>query len=271
MLRIRKYKLSMIKLKIFVLFLLIGLPHNSFSQFGITHEIGVIAGRVEFRSDYGQRDNTKNNLENQGFGIAVVDYMNFSYTDNVNDYFKEHFKVRSELSYSQANLQHYGEWVERGTPGSERLKAMRGSTQLLNLGMQLEYNFIHIHDFENTIGSFNPYIGLGPQISYYTATATSTLGDMGDPSVTPAKYLIPSDGRPHGYSNESKAVFSATLNLGTRFKLTTMSDLILDMRAQYFASDWVDGLNPNKDLFKENKQNDWLTFVGLGYIFYFDH
>ena len=62
----------MIKLKIFVLFLLIGLPYNSFSQFGITHEIGVIAGRVEFRSDYGQRDNTKNNLENQGLELPLL-------------------------------------------------------------------------------------------------------------------------------------------------------------------------------------------------------
>ncbi|HEU4791370.1 MAG TPA: glutamate dehydrogenase [Flavobacterium sp.] len=261
----------MIKLKLFVLFLLIGLPHNSFSQLGITHEIGVITGRVEFRSDYGQRDDTKTNFENQGFGIAIVDYMNFSYTDNVNLYFKEHFKVRSELSYSKTNLKHYGKWVEKNSPAAQRLKGMRGSTELFGLGMQLEYNFKHIHDFEREIGSWAPYISLGPQISYYNATATSTLGEMGDPLITPAKYLIPSDGHPHGYSNESKAVFSATLNLGTRYKLTTMSDLILDIRAQYFASDWVDGLNPNKDLFKENKQNDWLTFVGLGYIYYLDN
>ena len=255
----------MIKIKLFVLFLLIGLPYNSYPQFGIAHEIGVIAGRIEFRSDYGQRDDTKTNLNNMGFGIGIVDYMNFSSFSRQETYFKEHFKVRSEFSYSKTNLKHYGECVERNTPGAKRLEAMRGSTQLLNLGFQLEYNFKHIHDFENTIGSFNPYIGLGPQFSYYTATATSTMGDMGDPTVTPPKYLIPSDGRSHGYSNESKAVFSVALNLGTRYKLNTMSDLVLDMRAQYFGSDWVDGLNPNVE---ENKQNDWLTFVGLGYIFY---
>jgi len=163
-------------------------------------------------------------------------------------------------------LKHYGEWVEKPSLTSQQLKAMRGSTQLLNLGFQLEYNFKHIHDFENTIGSFNPYISLGPQVSYYTATATSTLGTMEE--NVPKKYLEPSDGHPHGYSNESKAVFSGTLNLGTRYKLTTMSDLILDMRAQYFGSDWVDGLNPNPNSFKENRRNDWLTFVGLGYIYY---
>lgn len=261
----------MIKLKIFVLFLVIGLPQSSFSQFGITHEIGVIAGRIELRSDYGQRADSETNINNMGFGISFVDYMNFSYKDNLNIYFKEHFKVRSELSYSKTDLKHYGEWIKKGSLESERLKAMRGSTKLLSLGMQLEFNFKHIHDFENTIGSFNPYIGLGSQINYYTATATSTMGKMGDPSITPIKYLIPSDGHPHGYSNESKAVFSGTLNFGTRYKLTKMSDLIFDIRAQYFGSDWVDGLNPNEDLFTENRRNDWLTFVGLGYIFYLDH
>ena len=261
----------MIKLKLFVLILLIGLTHNSYSQLRITHEIGLIAGGIEFRSDYGQRGDTETNLKNSGFQIGVVDYLNFSYTDNLNDYLKEHFKIRSELSYSKTDLQHFGEWTEKNSIGSKQLKAMRGSSQLLNLGFQLEYSFKHIHDFEREVGSFAPYIGLGPQISYYTATATSTLGELGNPITTFPKYLVPSDGHPHGYSNESKSVISVALNIGTRYKLTTMSDLVLDVRAQYFGSDWVDGLNPNKDLYKENKGNDWLTFLGLGYIVYFDH
>jgi len=83
--------------------------------------------------------------------------------------------------------------------------------------------------------------------------------------------LVPSDGRPHGYSNESKAVTSEVLNLGTRYKLNRMSDLVLDVRLQYFNSDWVDGLNPNKELYTENKYNDWLTFIGVGYIYYLDN
>jgi len=261
----------MTKLKIFVLFLLIiGLPYNSFSQSGVAHEIGVIAGRIEFRSDYGQRDNVRTNLSNEGIGITVFDYMGFSYYDNLNDYFKEHFKIRSELSYSKTNLKHYGEWVEKNSITSKQLQAMRGSTQLFNLGFQLEYSFKDVHDFEREIGSWAPYISFGPQIGYYSATASSTMGEIGNPITTPLKYLIPSDGHPHGYSNERKAVVSGTMNIGIRYKLTVMSDLVLDTRAQYFASDWVDGLNPNKDLFKENKQNDWLTFVGIGYILYLD-
>lgn len=262
---------TMIKIRIIALLLLIGLPFNSFSQARISHELGIIAGRIELRSDYGQRKDTKTNLNNTGFEIAIVDYLNFSYTDFVNDYFSEHFKVRNELSYIKSDLKHYGEWAEKNTLGGKQLRAMRGSTQMINLGFQLEYNFIDIHDFERTYGSFAPYISLGPQIGYYTATASSELGELGNPLTTFPKYLIPSDGHPHGYSNESKMVFSGTLNIGTRYKLTYMSDLVLDIRAQYFSSDWVDGLNPNKDLFKENKNNDWLTFVGLGYIIYLDN
>lgn len=259
------------QLKTIVLLLLIGLPYSSFSQAGISHELGIIAGRIEFRSDYGQRNDSKTNLNNMGFEIALVDYMNFSYTDFVNDYFAEHFKVRNEFSYSKTNLQHYGEWIKKNSIGSKQLKAMRGSTQLINLGFQLEYSFVHIHDFERTAGSFAPYIALGPQVSYYTATATSELGELGNTTTTNPKYLVPSDGHPYGFSNESKMVFSGALNIGTRYKLTPMSDLVFDIRAQYFNSDWVDGLNPNRELFTENKNNDWLTFIGLGYILYLDN
>lgn len=258
----------MTKVKIFVVFLLIILPYFSFSQ--VAHEIGAIAGRIEIRSDYGQRNDLETNIDNMGFGITVFHYMGFSYYDNVNDYFKEHFKVRSELSYSKTELKHYGDWVEKNSFTAKQLQEMRGSTQLFSVGCQLEYSFKHIHDFEREIGSWAPYIAIGPQFSYYTAKAWSKMGDLGTPLTTPIKYLIPSDGHPHGYSNESKIVFSGTLNLGIRYKLTVMSDLVLDTRAQYFASDWVDGLNPNRNLYKENKNNDWLTFVGLGYILYLD-
>lgn len=261
----------MFKIKIIALLIVIGLPFNSFSQGRISHEIGVIAGGIQFRSDYGQRNDSQTNLNNTGFQIAFVDYMNFSYTDFINSYFAEHFKVRNELSFSKTELQHYGKWVEKNTITSKQLKAMRGSTQIVNLGFQLEYSFVHIHDFERTPGSFAPYIALGPQVSYYTATATSELGKLGNTTTTHPKYLVPSDGHPYAFSNESKTVFSGALNIGTRYKLSPMSDLVFDIRAQYFNSDWVDGLNPNKDLYTENKNNDWSTSIGIGYILYLDN
>lgn len=268
--RVLKIQPTMIKLKIIVLLLLMSWTHKTFSQAGIAHEIGIIGGPIQFRSDYGQRNNERTNLKNSGFAIGIIDYLNFSYNDNRNVYFKEHFKVRNELSYSKTDLQHYGEWVEKNTLPSKQLAAMRGSTQLINLGTQLEFYPLHIHDFENTIGSFAPYISVGVQISYYTATATSTMGELGNVGTTHPKYLVPSDGHPHGYSNESKAVFSEVIDIGTRYKLTHMSDLIIDLRLQRFESDWVDGLNPNAELFKENKQTDALAWLSIGYIIYLE-
>ncbi|AOW08608.1 THC0290_0291 family protein [Flavobacterium gilvum] len=261
----------MTKLKIVAILLLIILPHCSFAQPKVTNDIGIIAGVSEMRSDYGQRGETKSNINNMGFGIALVHYAGFSYFDNLNEYFKEHFKVRSELSYSKTKMQHYGEWVGKTSLTSKQLQAMRGSTQLFNVGCQLEYSLKNLHDFEREIGSFAPYVSIGPQFSYYDAKAWSTMGEIGTSLTTPLKYLIPSNGHPNGYSNESKTVFSATLNIGTRYKLTPLTDLVLDIRAQFFTSDWVDGLNPKKDLFKENKNNDWLTFIGLGYVIYLDN
>jgi hypothetical protein len=49
-----------------------------------------------------------------------------------------------------------------------------------------------------------------------------------------------------------------------------MSDLLVDMRFQYFSSDWVDGLNPNKQVYTENKANDWMVWFNVGYIHYLE-
>lgn len=263
----------MIKLKIIILTCLIGLSNNVFSQFGISHEIGVIAGPLEFRSDYGQKEDTETNLKNTGYGFGILDYLTFSYRNNQNPYFNEHFRVRNELSYSKTDLKHYGKWVDNNSNsiGTQQLRAMYGSTQLINFGLQLEYSPFNIHGFERTLGAFGPYIGLGAQVSYYTATASSTLGELGNPVTTFPKYLVPSDGHPHGFSNESKVVLSGVANIGTRYKLTPLSDLLLNFQIQYFNSDWVDGLNPNKDIYKENDGNDATVWLALGYIYYLEN
>ena len=82
------------------------------------------------------------------------------------------------------------------------------------------------------------------------------------------KYLDPSEGRPYGFSTETGTVWSIVSSIGTRYKLAPLSDLMIDFRLQYFSSDWVDGLNENRDLYKENKANDWLAWLNVGYIYY---
>lgn len=242
------------------------------AQFGFSHEIGAIAGPVAFQSDYGVRHNSETNLGNTGFGIGIIHYLNFAYRADCNcyatpTYFNDHFKLRSELSYNKTNLEHYGKWVssDRNTVFSDQLRAMKGSTAVTNIGMQLEYFPFSIREFAATPGKFGPFISLGAQFSHYSPEAYSTLGPgLGElQTVTPVKYL-------DGVTNEAGNVWSVVSSIGTRYKLTVLSDLMIDLRWQYYFSNWVDGLNPNPEIYTENRSNDWLVWLNVGYIYYLD-
>lgn len=266
----------MIKQTILFLLISLGFSNNSSAQFGgFSHEIGVIAGPVAFQSDYGERSDLSTNAGNTGLGIGIIHYLNFSYKAECNcytrdTYFNDHFKIRTELSYNKTNLKHLGEYVapDRTSPGATQLRAMTGSSAITNVGMQLEYFPFSIRRFTATSGSLGPFISLGGQFSYYTTEASSTLGPLGTPLTTFPKYLTPSEGRPYGFSSESETVWSVVSSVGTRYKLAPLSDLMVDLRFQYFFSNWVDGLNPNPEIYKENKANDWLVWFNVGYIYY---
>ena len=61
--------------------------------------------------------------------------------------------------------------------------------------------------------------------------------------------------------------WSIVTSIGTRYKLNVLSDLMIDMRWQYYGNDWIDGLNHQLD---SNKFNDWLIWLNVGYIYYLD-
>jgi len=241
---------------------------NTNAQFGFSHEIGVIAGPVAFQSDYGERHDFATNAGNTGYGIGIIHYLNFSYRAECNcytpqTYFNDHFKLRSELSYNKTKLQHFGKWVDpsRTSLFAQQLRAMKGSTAVTNIGMQLEFYPLSIRDFTATIGSFAPFISLGGQFSFYDPEIHSELGTMGSPLTTPDKYI-------GGYTNKGGTVWSVVSSIGCRYKLTELSDLMVDLRWQYYFSNWVDGLNPDPKLHPENKANDWNVWFNFGYIYY---
>ncbi|AIG29197.1 glutamate dehydrogenase [Flavobacterium psychrophilum] len=265
-----------------VLFLLVSL-NTARAQFGFSHEVGIIAGPVAFQSDYGQRHNFATNAGNTGIGIGLVHYLNFSYKAECNcytpeTYFNDHFKVRSELSYSKTKFNMFGEWVTPekvnkpdpapGVPNdAKQLKSMEGSTAVTDIGMQLEFYPFSIRDFAATNGAFAPFVSLGAHFSFYNPEVHSTLGKLNDVNINP-KYWAPSEGEAHGFTNKNGTVWSVVSSIGTRYKLTPLSDLMLDLRAQYYFSNWVDGLNPNPAVYKENKANDWNLWLNFGYIYY---
>lgn len=241
-----------------------------YSQFGFSHEIGVITGPVAFQSDYGERHDLSTNSGNTGLGIGLIHYLNFSYKAECNcytpeTYFNDHFKLRSELSYSKTDLQHFGEWVNPSKTSltAQQLRAMRGSTAVTDVGMQLEFFPLSIRDFTATIGSWAPFVSLGAHFSYYNADSYSKLGPgLGQlPTVTPIKYI-------DAFDTDGGTTWSVVSSLGTRYKLTPLSDLMVDLRFQYYFSNWVDGLSPDPRLNPENKANDWNVWLNFGYIYY---
>jgi len=247
---------------------LVGFSNEAIAQFGFSHEIGVIAGPVAFQSDYGERHDFSTNSGNTGLGIGIIHYLNFSYKAECNcytpeTYFNDHFKLRSELSYNKTELKHFGQWVDPSKTSltAVQLRGMRGSTAVTNIGMQLEYFPLSIRDFTATIGSLAPFISLGGQFSFYDPEAYSTLGPLNSSLTTPFKYR-------GATTNAGGTVWSAVSSVGTRYKLTPLSDLMLDFRAQYYFSNWVDGLNPDPTIYKENKANDWNVWINFGYIYY---
>jgi hypothetical protein len=252
------------------LLLLFALSNNAFAQFGFSHEIGAIVGPVAFQSDYGERHDFSTNAGNTGYGIGIIHYLNFSYKAECNcytpeTYFNDHFKLRSELSYNKTELQHFGKWVDKSRTSlfADQLRAMRGSTAVTNVGMQLEYFPLSIRDFSSTIGAWAPFLSMGGQFSFYDPEAYSLLGDgsLDNFLTTPIKYF-------GATTNQGGTVWSIVGSVGTRYKLTELSDLMLDLRFQYYFSNWVDGLNPDPAVYIENRANDWNVWFNFGYIYY---
>jgi hypothetical protein len=260
---------------ILICFFIFGI-NVTYSQFGFSHEIGVIAGPVEFKSDFGSRNEEKTNLGNSGVGIGIIHYINFAYradcscytTDN---YFNDHFKLRNEISWNRTTLDHHGFWVQsdKVSENADRLRGHHGVANNFDIGTQIEFFPKSIRSFQNFGYRFAPFISLGVHFTAYNPKVSTDFvspnpdvifGDVTDPRNFYSFW------EPGSVNAKSGTTWSMVTSVGVRYKLTKLSDLMLDLRWQYYFNDWVDGLNHNFRDF--NKNNDWLLWLNFGYIYY---
>lgn len=253
-----------------VFFLLVCAKQEVYSQLGFSHELGVIIGPVALYSDYGQRNNFETNAGNVGIGIGIVHYINFAYRADCNcysrnKYFNDHFKIRTEIDYHKTKLDFFGRWVDPDQTSffADQLRATSGSSRVLEIGSQLEYFPLSIRDFMAHGYTLAPFISLGGHFVNYDPQITSNIFP---PLNTHPKYI-------NSFQQESGSTFAIVGSVGVRYKLTALSDLMLDSRWEYYFSDWVDGLNPTLENngtrpVPENKSNDWIYWLNLGYIYY---
>ncbi|MDO6759873.1 glutamate dehydrogenase [Tamlana sp. 2_MG-2023] len=255
-------------------FFLFAIIQTAKAQLGFSHELGLVAGYIEMRSDFGVREDFSNNFKNSGFALGLVHYMNFSYKADCNcytsdNYFNDHFKLRNEVSWNKTNLRHHGQWVDpsRTTPDADKLRAHTGVASNFNIGTQLEYFPLSIRDFQGYGYRFAPFVSLGVQYTYHMPEVKTTynnpdpnaVGDVTDPSNFYSGWEPGSVDASHGSS------WSMVSNVGVRYKLSRVSDLLLDFRWQFYMDDKVDGLDHN---LPSNKHNDSLIWLSLGYIYY---
>ncbi len=259
----------MFKLKhLVVLFCFFAGIYSVFPQFGFSHEVGIIAGPVAYQSDYGERKDWDTNKGNTGIGVGVIHYLNFSYRADCNcyttdTYFNDHFKLRNEVSYIKTTLNHFGPESEKTSEEARKLRLMQGEASNLSIGTQLEWFPLSIRDFSAGAYKIAPYASLGGQFTYYNPSAKTTYGD-GDINNQDNIFYEFQNG---GFSNDSGTTWSVVASVGTRYKLTILSDLLVDLRWQYFFSNWTDGLNHDNI---QDKANDWLVFLNVGYVYYLD-
>lgn len=253
----------------FSLVLLFGLQVST-AQFRFSHEVGVIAGPIAYQSDFGERYDFETNTSKIGVGIGIVYYMNFDYLttytyNSYNNYFTDHFKIRAELSWNKTSLQHYGKWVDndRTSDAADRLRAHSGEAQNFNLGLQLEYYPISIKAFSQGVYSFAPFVSFG---THFVAFNSGVETSYGDRNINNADNFYPF-WEPGSVAETNGTTMSLVGSIGTRYKLSILSDLMIDLRVQSFFSDRTDGLSHQ---LPSNKTNDWLVWLNFGYIYYFD-
>ncbi len=261
----------------FILVFILGI-NEAYSQLGFSHEIGVITGPVAFQSDFGVRRDLETNAGNTGIGIGLVHYINFAYRADCNCYstdtfFNDHFKLRNEISWNRTKLNHFGRWANGTGLNAQKLRDHSGIAQNLDIGTQIEFFPKSIRAFQAFAYSFAPFVSLGVHFTSFNPTVETTHGDgniqnmgnfysgwvnaaaNGDPNQDP--FLFDGQG----------TTFSIVWSVGTRYKLTVLSDLMVDLRWQYYFNNEVDGLDHN---LPSNKANDWLVWLNFGYIYYLD-
>lgn len=240
---------------------------SSVAQLPFSNEIGVIIGPVALQSDFGERHNLETNIGNTGIGIGFIHFMNFEYTTSYSpySYFKDHFRVRSELSWNKTKLKHFGRWVAqvKKTDDAKRLRAHTGESNNLDIGMQLEYFPFSMKEYSYSRNSLAPFVSLGAHLTYYNPKVFTSFGD-GDPNNLTNFY--------HPWHIDSEFInvtggtaFSIVGSVGTRYKISALSDLMVDLRLQYYFNDNIDGLNHK---LPSNQSNDYLIWLNFGYVFY---
>jgi len=141
-----------------------------------------------------------------------------------------------------------------------------------DIGMQIEYFPLSIRSFQAFGYKFAPFVSLGAHYVSFNPKVSTSFGD-GDATNSLNFYQpwynnIPDPLNAKPIDVTPGSTWSIVSSVGVRYKISPLSDLMLDLRGQYYFSDWVEGLN--HELENYSRFNDWLVWLNVGYIYYLD-
>ena len=256
----------MLRSKKLVLSLILFVNLQLYSQ-ELFNELSISAGYVSFRGDYGERQDGETNLGNTGLGISAVHYLNFAYSTYGNNYFSRHFKLRNQLLYQNTSLEHLGKYAKGDGDDAFKLSAMTGEVNTLEVSTGLQWFYKRIKEYEISTKSFSPYAGAGIGAVYANpSNRTSLPGELGSATNTFETFLPQSGSNKSRIINDSEIALAVNFQTGTFYRLSSTSDLFLELSWHFYSSDFIDGLSPVGD---QNRDNDWTVWLSLGYVFYF--
>ncbi|RCS26554.1 hypothetical protein DUT90_12425 [Polaribacter sp. WD7] len=249
-------------LTLFSLFIL-----SNLSAQNLKHDFGVFLGTTNLSSDYGESKAIMDGTNNSGTSFAIAHYLQFY--DRLTRWdrysasrFINHIMVKTEIRYSNStNLQNFSTASKGNSAAAEKIRAMRGSLSVTNLGTNLEYHLFSLRDFAYTNRSvISPYVSLGVNYSMYNRDISSVMGDWRQKQeILPKGYI----GNDDLFLGEDES-FSISGNLGTRIKIANNTDVVTQFGYQYFMVDDLEGINTNVP---QNTSNDWLVNFQLGLVY----
>jgi hypothetical protein len=227
-----------------------------------TYDLSFNLGTSSFQTDYGVRGDIQSGVTgNMGFAAGTTLFVNFNSGSGLwsdkSDWFTSHFRGRLDLSYMKAELNHFGEGIDK----VPKLVAMHGTSSVFIIGTGLEYHFNDLNVFRYRRDKlFDPYFDFGIGVVFSKPTLVSDSGDY----KTEPNVLLPIYNS-NTIFTESNTVFSLNFGLETRIRAGESGDFLIESKWHYFMSDKIDGIDTN---IEADKFNDWMFNLGLGYVFY---
>jgi len=233
----------------------------------LNHDVGLFIGSTNLQSDYGNTKEYSSHFTNNGTSLSLSHYLSFNENTSrwgVRNRILDHLKLKTEIKYlSNGTFSHRGYYAEKKSIEGEKIRAMKGSLKMLDVGLNLECFLKPLSDRNDYSYNMylNPFFTFGFKYSFYTNGITSELGDWNKDRT-----LLPT-----WYSEENTLdigageALSVCSGIGIVGRISSNIDFVTQVSYQYFFSDSIDGLNPNK--VDGTNSNEYSVNIEFGIIY----